>query len=103
MIKVKKQKKLPTKKQLLARIEQCKKYYKNTMSDRILLHETYDDNFEKIQKSEKQSREHLKLLVIENALNEQSVKLVILTDEVPARIKRIREKIVEKKYRLEAQ
>lgn len=40
-----------------------------------LIHEAYDDNFKKIMESKKLSHEHLKYLVVEDALNESSKRI----------------------------
>jgi len=54
------------------RIKTMERHMKNASKDLDIIHEAYLDNFDKILQCEKYSREHFKLLCIENALNTQS-------------------------------
>ena len=101
-------KKNKLKKRIESEIKKIKKSLKNNektflriVCDRKLLSETYDDNYDRISKSDKQSHEHMKLLVIENALNEQSTKILKFNINAEKRIVSFKDKILKLEKMLE--
>lgn len=82
---------------LLEKVEKSLTYntkiFKKLVTSRELLQEVYDDNFLRIEQCEKKSKEHMKLLIIENALNAQSAHGILREVEAEQRIQAIKKKI----------